>query len=230
MPDDNSLVRLLGQMLDSSGDCGAYEDERFAEWLEREESGRSSSADIREIERDAQQIARRAQARIRALRVGDALAQQPFRPRAAAVVGNVKQIARIASDSACAPLVESVAVAAGSGREIWDEPCEQWVELPRDVAGRDHLALTVAGDSMTPCLHSGDVILVDTRMPVARDRIVVARRDEDGYVVKHVTRCGKTTLELSSFNAEYAPFTITRAPGTIIGVVVAKLVSDGGMS
>ncbi len=230
MPDDNSLVRQLGQVLDSSGDCAAYENENFGAWLEREVSGRSSAADVREIERDAQNIARHAHARINALRVGDALAERPFRPRAAAVVGNVKQIARIASDSGCAPLVESLAVAAGSGREIWDEPCEQWVELPRDVSGGDHLALTIAGDSMTPCLHSGDVILVDTRMPVTRDCIVVARRDEDGYVVKHVTRCGKATLELSSFNTEYAPFTIGRAPGAIVGVVVAKLVRGEGVS
>jgi SOS-response transcriptional repressor LexA len=224
----NALVRQLGQLLDTSGDCSAYENENFVAWLEREVSGRISVADRRESEIAAQRIVRRAQARIRSLRVGDALATHPFRARAAAVVGNVKQIAHAASDSGCAPWVESLAVAAGSGREIWDEPCEQWAELPNGIGTGEHIALTVAGDSMTPCLHSGDIILVDTHKSVARDSIVVARRDEDGYVVKHVTRCGKRALELSSFNTEYAPFMIEREPGAIIGVVVARLVRDGG--
>jgi len=72
------------------------------------------------------------------------------------------------------------------------------------------------------------VILVNTRKSVTRDCVVVARRADDGYVVKHVSRCGRKSLELSSFNSEYAPFTIDRLPGAIIGVVVARLVRDGG--
>jgi len=179
MPEDNSLIRLFGQVLDAGEDCSAYENENFV---------------------------------------------------AAGVIGNVKQVARVASEDGCAPWVESLAVAAGAGREIWDEPCEQWVELPDGAVGGEHLALTVAGDSMTPCLQSGDVILVNTHKPVARDCIVVARRGEDGYVVKHVTRCGKEALELSSFNSEYAPFTIERVPGAVVGVVVAKLVRGGDAS
>lgn len=226
----NALVRQLGQLLDTGGDCSAYENEKFVAWLEREVNRRISAADRKEREVATQKIIRRAQARIRALRVGDALATGPFRARAATVVGNVKQIARAASDSGCAPWVESLAVAAGAGREIWDEPCEQWVKLPNGVAAGDHIALTVAGDSMIPCLQSGDIILVDTRKQVTRDSIVVARREEDGYVVKHVTRCGRTALELSSFNAEYAPFVIEREPGAVIGVVVARLVREGGTS
>jgi hypothetical protein len=67
--------------------------------------------------------------------------------------------------------VESLAVAAGTGREIWDEPCEQWVELPDGTGTGAHLALTVAGNSMTPCPHSGDVILVNKRTTVTRDCI-----------------------------------------------------------
>ena len=223
----NSLARVLGQLLDASGDCIAYENENFLEWLEREVQGRCSEAELLESGLAARQIAKRAQARIRAARVGDALPIQPLRPRTATVVGNASQVARMASGSRCAPWVESVAVAAGTGREIWDEPCERWVELPRDAASGDHLALTVSGDSMTPCLHSGDVILVSARKPVTLDSIVVARRAEDGYVVKHVTMCEKAKLQLSSFNREYTPFVIERSPGTIIGVVIAKLVREG---
>ena len=219
----NSLARLLGEVLDASGDCMAYQNGNFLEWLEREVQGRISGAERSESELAAQQAASRARARIQAAHVGDALPVRPLRLRPAAVVGNASQVARAAAGSRCAPWVESVAVAAGTGREIWDEPCERWVELPRGAAGGDHLALTVSGDSMTPCLHGGDVILVSARKPVTLDSIVVARRAEDGYVVKHVTKCEKAKLELSSFNREYAPFVIDRSPGTIIGVVVAKL-------
>jgi SOS-response transcriptional repressor LexA len=228
--ESSALIRLMGQLLDASGDCSAYGNESFVAWLEDEVRGRLVVHDSGESETSAREIAKRAQARIRAARVGESLPSRPFRPRAASVVGNVKQVARMAAESGCAPWVESLPVAAGVGREIWDEPCEQWVELPDAGRDRAHLALSVAGDSMTPHLHSGDVIVVDTRKPVTRDCIVVARRAEDGYVVKHVTRCGKQTLELSSFNSEYAPFTIERTPGAIVGVVVAKLVRDGEVS
>lgn len=228
--DINSFIRLVGDALDASGDCSAYENDHFLAWLESEVHGRSSVADRQSSVRTAQQIAKRAQMRIRAARIAAALPERPFRARAAALVGNFNHVARAASQSRCAPWVESLAVAAGTGREIWDEPCEQWVELPTGFAGAGNLALTVTGDSMTPCLESGDVILVNTRKPVTRDCIVVARRADNGYVVKHVTRCGRAALELSSFNSAYEPFVIDRAPGAVVGVVVAKLVRDGEAS
>jgi SOS-response transcriptional repressor LexA len=228
--EDDSLARMLGQVLDASGDCGAYENESFLKWLELEARGRNSIADRRASERTAQQIAKRAQARIRVARVGNALPVLPFRTRAATIVGNVNSVVRTAADAGCAPWVESLAVAAGTGREIWDEPCEQWIEMPAGYTSGEHLALTVAGDSMTPCLHGGDVILVNTHSTVTRDSIVVARRADDGYVVKHVTRCGRAELELSSFNPEYAPFVIERGQGVIVGVVVARLARSGDAS
>lgn len=228
--DANSFIRLMGQLLDGSGDSSAYENENFVAWLEREIHGRIVMEDNDEDVIAVPQIVSRAQARIRAARAGYALPVRPFRSRAAAVLGDAKQVARVAAESGCAPWVESLAVAAGTGREIWDEPCEQWVELPAGTGAGAHLALTVAGDSMTPYLHSGDVILVNTRQSVTRDCIVVARRADSGYVVKHVTRCSKAMLELSSFNSEYAPFTIDRVPGAIVGVVTARLVREGGVS
>lgn len=228
--DATSLLRLMGQFLDATGDSSAYENEDFIAWLEREIQGRvvlgGGDEDAFAVAQAVSQTVSRAQMRIRAARAGDALPVRPFRSRAATVQGDAKQVARVAAKSGCAPWVESLAVAAGSGREIWDEPCEQWVELPAGTGAGAHIALTVAGDSMTPCLHSGDVILVNTRQPLTRDCIVVARRADNGYVVKYVTRCGRSTLELSSFNRNYAPFTIGRSPGAIIGVVVARLARE----
>lgn len=144
----SSLARLLGGLIDSSGETVAYESEEFADWLECEIAGRLTDVERRESE------------------------------RAAAIIS----------------------------RSRWRVT------------------------SMTPWLRGGDVILVSARKPVTLDCIVVARRADDGYVVKHVTRRDRTKLELSSFNKEYAPFDIERTPGAIIGVVVARLVRDEGVT
>ncbi len=229
----NAVARLIGQLLDADAGVdvagNAYENERFIEWLEREVRGREPHRSRSHATRgahEAHEIARRAQRRIRARRAGDAVVVLPLRPRVAAVVANAGQVAALAARSGCAPWVDSLSVAAGSGRELWDEPCEQWVDVPRELAGARRIALTVSGDSMTPALRSGDVILVDTSRRVSVDSVIVARRAEDGYVVKHVTRCGSRVLELSSFNEQYAPFTIERSPGSVVGVVVARLVRE----
>lgn len=233
-PELTVLERLVGRVIDTSGDNSAYEDERFVEWLEREVHGRMTLAERRENERAAKAFAMRTQQRLRAMRVGEALPSHHLKARDASVVGEIKHVADAAASSGCAPWLPDLAVAAGVGRELWDEPCDRWVELPKDVERGRYIALAVAGDSMTPYLHNGDTILVDTRTAtraaVAPDAIVVARRPEDGYVVKYVSRLSRSTLELSSFNAEYAPFTITHDRNTVVGVVTARLTRDAARS
>lgn len=223
----SSLARLLGRMLDASGDNLAYSDHNFVDWLEREARAQSSASARQGTETVARQVAARAHARIKALGVADSVQRYQLRARDAAVVGSIGQIARLASESNCAPWIDGLSVAAGVGREIWDEPCERWVELPAGIEHGAHVALTVSGDSMAPFLKSGDVILVDTRLRVRRDVIAVARRSDEGYVVKHVSRCTTRLLELSSLNPVYPPFTIARDPAAIIGVVVALLTREG---
>ena len=61
-----------------------------------------------------------------------------------------------------APLAE-LGVAAGTGRELFDEPCDLWVALPAELVPGRYLALRVVGDSMIPLLHSGDVVLRGSR-------------------------------------------------------------------
>jgi phage repressor protein C with HTH and peptisase S24 domain len=114
-------------------------------------------------------------------------------------------------------------VAAGVGRELWDEPCERWVELPRTLAtGGKYVALTVSGSSMEPALHAGDVVLVSVGGGVRRDSIVVARRPEEGYVVKAVGRLTRRAIELRSLNPEFATFSIPRDEALIVGTVVMR--------
>lgn len=223
------LERLVGRAIDASGDNSAYEDERFVAWLEREARERMTPAERRENERTANAFAVRMQQRLRAVRVGEALPSRKLRPRDASVVGDIKHVADVAASAGCAPWLPMLSVAAGVGRELWDEPCDRWVELPRDLTGLPHgryVALAVAGDSMTPYLHDGDTILIDTRTAITRDSIIVARRPEDGYVVKYVSRLSRSTMELSSFNAEYKPFTIARDRNSVVGVVAARLTRD----
>lgn len=216
------LARLTGATLDSSGAAEAYTTE-FVKWLEREVAAGASSTELRDAERAAARASAQLSKPLGAMRVGESIRRYPLQDVGADTVGSISEVARTAAARGCAPWAESFAVAAGVGRELWDEPCERWVELPAELSARSSLvALGVAGDSMTPYLVDGDVIVVDTRARVTRDSIVVARRS-DGYVVKLVTRVTRHALELSSFNESYEPFEIEREPGVIVGVVLARL-------
>jgi len=218
-PDD--VERLFGRMLDATGTSDGYDDERFVAWLEREHrEDRDVGATTRRI---AESVASRTRARVRAARAGAELVTAPLRVREGSVVGSITTVAERAAAARCAPWVDSLAVAAGVGRELWDEPCDRWVELPDAIPSGRYLALGVAGDSMLPHLDEGDVLVVDPRRRVTRDVLIVARRPDDGYVVKYVSRLTRAALELSSFNTAYAPFTIARVEGAIVGVVVARL-------
>lgn len=126
----------------------------------------------------------------------------------------------------CAPALD-LAVAAGVGRELWDEPCDEWVEVPLGLADGRYVALSVAGESMTPLLHPGDVILVELGAELSRDRMIVARRPEEGYVVKRVGRLTATTIELLSLNPDFAPVTIPRDERLIVGTVVLRWCEHG---
>lgn len=225
-PEMTVLERLVGRAIDASGDNSAYEDERFVAWLEREARERMTSTERRDNERSAKAFAVRMQQRLRAMRVGEALPSHKFRARDASVIGDITHVADIAAADGCAPWLPTLAVAAGVGRELWDEQCDRWVELPGGLSGVPHgryIALPVAGDSMTPYLHNGDAILIDTRATVAPDAVIVALRPGDGYVVKYVSRLSRSMMELSSFNAEYKPFTIARDRNSVVGVVAARL-------
>jgi phage repressor protein C with HTH and peptisase S24 domain len=81
---------------------------------------------------------------------------------------------------------------------------------------------------MLPLLHSDDVVLVRIGPEVARDAIVVARRADDGYVVKRVGRVGAASIELLSLNPEFEPTLIERGEGTVAGTVVLRWCGHGG--
>ncbi len=119
------------------------------------------------------------------------------------------------------------AVAAGAGRELWDGECDQWVQLPEDLSAGKYLSLNVAGDSMLPLLHAGDVILVRLGPEVSGGNIVVARQPEGGYVVKRVGRFDAWTIELLSENPLFEPIRIPPGRGAVLGTVVLRWCAHG---
>ena len=113
-------------------------------------------------------------------------------------------------------------MAAGTGRELFDEPCDAWVALPAGLPAGRYVALRVVGDSMIPLLHSGDVVLVDLDAAVRPGAIAVARHPDHGSVVKRVLRAGGGALRLVSLNPAYPPLELPPGAGALLGPVVLR--------
>jgi phage repressor protein C with HTH and peptisase S24 domain len=117
--------------------------------------------------------------------------------------------------------------AAGVGRDLWDEPCEQWVKVPDDAPAGSYVSLRVVGESMDPLLHTGDSVLVQGGRTVARDTVVLARVPDAGYVVKKVGKVTRAQLELQSLNDAFPPIVVPRDERTIVGTVVLRWCPHG---
>jgi SOS-response transcriptional repressor LexA len=221
------LVQLVGAWAVMEMDFDNPRNFRFLDWLERDLRERQTPAERVEQGLRADAFARRMVARMRArgtLKVTMVTGIPSARP--ALVEGSVLRVARAAAEQRCAPLMD-LSVAAGIGRELWDEPCEQWIALPDDVPDGSYVGLTVAGDSMQPLLHEGDVILVQIGSDVYEDTIVVARHPEDGYVVKRVAHVADDEIELTSLNPAFGPLQIPHDAALIVGTVVMTWCNHG---
>jgi SOS-response transcriptional repressor LexA len=192
----------------------------FREWLARDARAGQRGVERRATEARAERFARRVQPLLLARQLGVTAVNH------APVVHEPRRSAAVRERLAPWP---ELGVAAGVGRELWDEPCERWVELPRTLAtGSKYVALTVSGSSMEPALHAGDVVLVSVGAGVRRDSVVVARRPEEGYVVKVVGRLTRRAIELRSLNPEFAAFSIPRDDSLIVGTVVMRWCAHEG--
>lgn len=222
------LVELMGRHYDESPSSPAFTDERLFAWMARELRESPDPLDDEVWPTDeAADIARRIQGRVRAARIAMSCAvggPEAMRPT---VAGTVERTIGAAAEVGCAPRLD-LAPAAGLGRELWDEECESWVVLPSELPRGRYLALTVSGDSMTPLLHAGDVILVKLGPTVVRDSVVVARHPDDGYVIKRVGVIGGATLELCSLNPEFPPIRIPRCDDAILGTVILRWCDHAG--
>jgi phage repressor protein C with HTH and peptisase S24 domain len=216
------------------GDIGdptvARAQECFWEWLGRDAMARASASERARTNETAHRLVQRLARSVDAVRRVDEVPTL-MRARADGAVGRVLDHARQAG---AAPLVE-LGVAAGAGRALWDEPCDTWVVLPSTAGlpSRRYVALRIVGDSMTPLLHSGDVVLVDLDGEIRSGTILVARGLDDGgvndgYMVKHVDAIAGTTLQLSSLNPAYPGLAIPSDRRHILGPVVLRWCGHGG--
>lgn len=119
-------------------------------------------------------------------------------------------------------VVPDLAIAAGAGAELWDVECSRAVDVPQDLPRGEYLALEVAGDSMEPLIHPGDMVLVRVEQRVTPGTVVVARDPEHGYVVKAVGDLTSDEIELRSLNPRFSPIKVPQQSGAILGTVVMR--------
>lgn len=217
----DTLVALAGALAERSTEP----DPRFLEWQAAELRARRRPTTAAELRADAR--ARRLARGALGARFGVRCVPVAPPARAPLVAGALSRVIAPAAEAGFAPRLE-LGIAAGSGRALWDEPCDSWIAIPDELPRGRYVALTVKGDSMLPLLHSDDVVLVRIGPEVARDAIIVARRPDDGYVVKRVGRVGPAAIELLSLNPEFEPTLIERGEGTVAGTVVLRWCGHGG--
>ena len=225
---DERLATIRGQQLLAElaaraemerRDSPYFTDSRVIGWLAREVSSRHRSSDgwAREQVRAA---ATRLRAKAEAARLKVRLAGPPP-VECAPIAGMIADVLETARAGQFAPQLE-LGAAAGVGRDLWDEPCEQWVRIPDDAPAGSYVSLRVVGESMDPLLHTGDSVLVQIGTSVARDTVVLARVPDAGYVVKKVARVTRAELELQSLNDAFPPIVVPRDERTVVGTVVLR--------
>ncbi|RUS64910.1 helix-turn-helix transcriptional regulator [Pseudorhodobacter sp. E13] len=105
-----------------------------------------------------------------------------------------------------------VCLSAGPGAENGDHAVVETMAFRRDWLAKMNIApsaavlVRVAGDSMQPGLHDGDMALVDTAQKTIRSGQIYAVTDIDARtLVKRVDTLGGEGLLLRSDNPEFAP-------------------------
>jgi hypothetical protein len=216
------LVDLVGRSAYERMDPTDPRHGPFFDWLAREARLRLTGAERRELDRQAARFAERIQRRVAAERDGSRhRVRRVNEPPVSYAVPEVDTQTGVATGVRLAPWWD-LAVAAGVGRELWDEPPSAFVRLPDDVGDGRYVALSVAGDSMSPLLHTGDTMLVRLGPELACGQVIVARHPEHGYVVKRVGRVDSMRVELASLNSAYAPLEIPNDASLILGTVVLR--------
>jgi SOS-response transcriptional repressor LexA len=204
----DELMRLVGEDIVAEGDPALFSDSRFLAWLSADLRAGASSRERVRLEEEVTRFATRLARRISARRISLRIRRQRLAPATESFV----KAARLFD----------LQVAAGSGRELWDEDCETWIRIPEELPDARYIALRVAGDSMLPLLEERDVILIQLGTTPAVDDLIVARTVDDEYVVKRVNRIERRDIELEPLNPKYDSFTIPNDGRHVLGTVVAR--------
>jgi phage repressor protein C with HTH and peptisase S24 domain len=215
------MMRMVGRELERRDDELRWQDEPLLRWLADDLQAGLSRAERERDEGAATAFAHALLERRAVDRARERFPARELRYREAATVSSIAEAVPMAGAARCAAVLD-LAAAAGAGRELWDDPCDTWLELPPDVPNGKHVSIRVEGDSMEPVLKSGDLILVKLDVVPVVDDLVLARRPNAGFVVKRVSAITPREVELSSFNADYPPFTMRRGSTSILGTVIAR--------
>ena len=220
------LVRLAGERAMEHLDSLDPAEAAFLEWYAREARATLSVTERASVDAGADRFVRTVRSR-RAME-RSRVREVPSEPDSAPAweEGTLAQVVAAAARVRHAPAIE-LSVAAGVGRELWDEPCERWIPLPHDAPDGRYVALRVTGDSMVPLLHDGDTILVKLGDEIVPDAVVVARVPDGGYVVKRVGGIAGSRVELESLNPDYPPIVIARDPSLVLGTVLLRWCTHG---
>jgi hypothetical protein len=219
------LAELAARAEMERSDSPYYVDERVVGWLAREVASPHRSGDDWSAPR-IHSAAARLRARAEAARLKVRLVAGAPPVVHAAAPGMIADVLDVARAMRAAPRLE-LGAAAGVGRDLWDEPCEQWVHVPDDAPPGSYVSLRVVGESMDPLLHTGDSVLVQVGSAVVRDTVVLARVPDAGYVVKKVGKVTRAQLELQSLNDAFPPIVVPRDERTIVGTVVLRWCPHG---
>ena len=219
------LAELAARAEMERGDSPYYTDERVVGWLAREVGSSHRSSDGWSPAR-IRSAATRMRARVEAARLKVRLVAGSPPVERAAAPGMIAEVMDVARTMRAAPQLD-LGAAAGVGRDLWDEPCEQWVRVPDDAPAGSFVSLRVVGESMDPLLHTGDSVLVQVGCAVARDTVVLARVPDAGYVVKKVGKVTRAQLELQSLNDAFPTIVVPRDEHTIVGTVVLRWCPHG---
>ena len=99
---------------------------------------------------------------------------------------------------------------------VCEEHVEDWISLPAAAAKGADFALRATGDSMTPTISDGDLVLVHQQPAAELGQIVVVCHENEAVIKRLAGTNG--VLELRSDNTAYPPL---RLPGgSIMGRVI----------
>ena len=146
--DADLIADAVGREMNGDPDSPVWRDSRSAAWLARDDL-QASARDARRGERRARDdascvlsLGQELRARAAARRV--TVSRRDGRPVEIRplIRGTPARVLEYALEQQATPAVD-LAVAAGVGRDLWDEPCDTWVELPDDVPVGRYIALKV---------------------------------------------------------------------------------------
>jgi phage repressor protein C with HTH and peptisase S24 domain len=221
----DELMSAVGRETELADDDLTRQDERFLFWLANDLRAGLDHTQRSTDERAATEFAHRALTRLKVRLAEKRLPRRKLRERAASISATLAHAIPAAHRERCATILD-LAVAAGGGRELWDEPCDRWLELPEDVPSGRYVALRVTGDSMAPVLGPREVILIELDATPRVDDLIVARLPDQSHVVKRVASMKGPTMELASFNPEYESIFVARDPSPVVGTVIARFTRE----